>query len=118
MSSFEPTEAGKVAVYEGVRLPEATPEQWAEWEAREEARIFILCPHCGDWEDLYEIPDQLVLGRFWCCVMCELAGRAPWQHIDVYFDEKLGRWRKPDYTRTWCSLDGLSWPMNGGPDAP
>lgn len=34
--------------------------------------VLILCPWCGDWEDVEEIPEQLATGRFWCCVMCAI----------------------------------------------
>jgi len=32
--------------------------------------LVIPCPWCGDWEDLNEVEDQLVTGRFFGCAMC------------------------------------------------
>jgi hypothetical protein len=32
--------------------------------------VLILCPWCGDWEEVEEIPGQLATGRFWGCAMC------------------------------------------------
>jgi hypothetical protein len=40
--------------------------------------VLILCPYCGDWEDLYEIEDQLATGRFWCCWMCDKCPDRAW----------------------------------------
>jgi hypothetical protein len=40
--------------------------------------VVILCPWCGDWEDLWEIGDQLATGRFWCCWMCDQCPDRAW----------------------------------------
>jgi hypothetical protein len=44
--------------------------------------VLILCPWCGDWEDLDEIEDQLATGRFWCCAMCDYVPSRSWQRGD------------------------------------
>lgn len=51
------------------------------WEPPVRLQIVVRCPYCGDWAHLHEVKNQLALGRFWCCAMCELAGRGPRGHL-------------------------------------
>lgn len=61
-----------------------TLQQWIEFVQHLLHNVEVLCPYCGDWEDVEEVADQLAVGQFWCCSMCaKVPARSPWPSSEV-----------------------------------
>lgn len=52
-----------------------------DYLATRAADTLILCPWCGDWEDLEDVEEQLATGRFWCCGMCDMCPDRRWPRL-------------------------------------
>jgi hypothetical protein len=56
----------------------STVEGYVNYHHAHAHQVVILCPWCGDWEDVTDVVDQLATGRFWCCEACDLHPHRSW----------------------------------------